>query len=732
MTLAIRSGRPYPLGATFDGGGVNFALFSEHATGIEVCLFDERGSETRVPLRAGVAHVWHAYVEGLVPGQRYGFRVHGPYAPKLGQRFNSHKVLADPYARSFVGKVDYRAPVYGYARRAIEEDAEPDPRDDGWGVPKSVVEHDDFDWGNDRPPEVPWSDTVLYEVHVKSFTRLHHGVPSAIRGTYGGVASEAAIAHLKSIGVTAVELLPVHECVDEAPLFSRGMINYWGYSTLGFFAPEQRFAARPGAQVTEFKQMVKDLHAAGIEVILDVVYNHTCEGDRTGPTLMLRGIDNAVYYRLLKGDRRLYEDYSGCGNTLDMASPQVLKLIMDSLRHWVTTMHVDGFRFDLASSLARDTEHVDKLSAFFDIVHQDPILSRVKLIAEPWDLGEGGYQVGNFPVLWNEWNAHFRDTVRRFWIGDASKVGDLGFRLTGSSDLYQDDGRHPHASINFVTAHDGFTLRDLVSYERKHNEANGEKNRDGWDDNASWNCGVEGETDDPKIRALRERQQRNFLATLFLSQGVPMLTSGDEIGKTQHGNNNAYVQDNPTSWLDWELDESRQRLLDFTRHLAALRRAHPVFRRRGFLRGAKIGESALKDITWVRPDGDEMRDADWSAPSLPLVAMLLGGDAIGWTDLAADGMNVPVMDDSFFVVLNAHEEAASVVIPKGASRASRTWQVVVDTADATLPVTDGAAGTGNAPSRVHAPGDVVEVGARSLVLLRGVRERAGAREGSGS
>jgi isoamylase len=733
VSLVVRSGRPHPLGATFDGRGVNFAVFSQNGTGVELCLFDERGSETRIPLRAGVAQVWHAYVEGALPGQRYGFRVHGPYDPRAGHRFNPHKLLGDPYGRAFTGKVDYRAPVHGWTRRALDEDTLPDPRDDAWGVPKSVVEHDDFDWAGDHAPEVPWSDTVLYEVHVKSFTRLHHGVPSALRGTYGGVASEAAIAHLRSIGVTSVELLPVHECVDEAPLFARGMINYWGYSTLGFFAPEQRYASRPGAQVTEFKQMVKGLHAAGIEVVLDVVYNHTCEGDRLGPTLMLRGLDNAAYYRLKKDDPSVYEDYSGCGNALNVASPQVLKLMMDSLRYWVTTMHVDGFRFDLASALARDTEHVDKLSAFFDIIHQDPILSRVKLIAEPWDLGEGGYQVGNFPVLWNEWNGRYRDTVRRFWTGDASRVGDLGFRLTGSSDLYQDDGRHPHASINFVTAHDGFTLRDLVSYERKHNEANGEANQDGGDDNASANLGVEGETDDATINALRARQQRNFLTTLFLSQGVPMLASGDEIGKTQHGNNNAYVQDNPTSWLDWELDPGKRDLLAFTRRLAELRRAHPVFRRRGFLHGEKVGESALRDVTWLTPEGREMSGDDWHAAARPALGMLLGGDAIGWTDLAADGMNVPVMDDSFLLFFNADAGPLSFHIPESAARASHAWEAVVDTAE---PDCEGPPGGSRSPengeglgsARIFHPGDLVPVLGRSIVVLRGPREaRAGGR-----
>ena len=713
VSHAIRSGKSHPLGATFDGYGVNFALFSENARGVELCLFDELGVERRVTMRAGEAHVWNAYVEGLRPGQRYGFRVHGEYNPKLGHRFNANKVLSDPYARAFAGKTDYHAPVFGYSKKPIDEDTTADPRDDAWGVPKSIVVHDAFDWTGDKSPEVPWADTVLYELHVKGFTRRHHGVPSELRGTYGGVASDAAIEHLKSIGVTTVELLPVHEEVDEAALAARGMTNYWGYNTLGFFAPDQRFASTPGHQVTEFKAMVKKLHAAGIEVVLDVVYNHTCESDRLGPTLCLRGIDNKVYYRLDKKDFRLYEDYSGCGNTLNMASPQVLKLIMDSLRYWVTEMHVDGFRFDLASSLARDTEHVDKLSAFFDIIHQDPILSRVKLIAEPWDLGEGGYQVGNFPVLWNEWNGRYRDTVRSFWLGQKERIGDLGFRLTGSSDLYQDDGRHPHASINFVIAHDGFTLRDLVSYEKKHNEANGEKNKDGWDDNASSNCGVEGETSDPAIQALRMRQMKNILTTLLLSQGAPMLASGDEIGKTQNGNNNPYVQDNAISWLDWELDGLRRELLAFVRALAALRRDHPVFRRRGFLRGEVTAEGP-KDITWLRPDGEEMRDVDWQRPKRAAIGFMLSGDALGWSD--EEGR--PVVDDSFLVVLNADPSALAFRIPKLPGVLDTRWEVAIDTG------IDSRAQDGEARqvARQVSPGETIVLLAQSTLVLRARRQ----------
>jgi len=701
VSYATKHGRTDPLGATFDGNGVNFALFSENATGVDVCLFDDSARETRIRMRSGAAHVWCRYVEGLKPGQRYGFRVHGPYDPKRGHRFNANKLLVDPYARAFAGKVDYHAPVFGYARRAMEEDTVADPRDDAWGVPRSVVVQDTFDWGDDRRPEVNWTDTVLYEVHVKGFTRRHHDVPSELRGTYRGVSSAAAIAHLKSIGVTTVELMPVHEVADEALLAARGMTNYWGYNTLGFFAPDQRFASHPCEQVTEFKTMVKELHAAGIEVVLDVVYNHTCEGDRLGPTLCLRGIDNLVYYRVQAKDHRLYEDYSGCGNSLNMGSPQVLKLIMDSLRYWVNDMHVDGFRFDLASSLARDAEHVDKLSAFFDIIHQDPVLSRVKLIAEPWDLGIGGYQVGNFPVLWNEWNGRYRDTVRHFWIGRADRLGDLGYRLTGSSDLYQDDGRHPHASINFVTAHDGFTLRDLVSYEKKHNEANGEKNRDGWDDNISANCGVEGETSDPEIVATRARQVRNILATLFLSQGTPMITAGDEIGKTQHGNNNPYVQDNPISWLDWELDQPRKELLAFVQRLAKLRREHPIFRRRAFLRGASCGRA--KDITWVRADGFEMTGEDWTHPSSAAIGLLLSGDLLPWPDEERGTLD----DDSFLFVLSAHDARLSFHVPEAARALASEWTVEIDTA--------------GLPKATWRPGEAMPLLPGSVVVLREVR-----------
>ena len=671
MSESIRPGHFYPLGATFDGVGVNFALFSEFATGVDLCLFDEIGTERRIALPYHTLNVWHAHVIGLKPGQRYGYRVHGPYAPAEGHRFNPAKLLVDPYARALDGKADLRGPIFGFSRQQADA---PDDRDDARAIPKSVVVADDFDWGGVVSPDVPWTDTVVYELHVRGFTMRHPDIPPLVRGTFLGLGSEAAIRHLKKLGVTAVELLPVHEHMDEPAVVTRGMTNYWGYNTLAFFAPDQRFASRPGAQVREFKEMVKALHAARIEVILDVVYNHSCEGDHLGPTVSLRGIDNRAYYRLKK-DARIYEDFSGCGNTLNVGHPQTLKLIMDSLRYWVTEMHVDGFRFDLASALGREAHEVDRLSAFFDIIHQDPILSRIKLIAEPWDLGPGGYQVGNFPILWTEWNGRFRDTVRRFWTGHDGMLPDLGYRLTGSSDLFGDDGRHPHASINFVTAHDGFTLRDLVSYERKHNDANGEGNRDGSDDNASWNCGVEGETSDPSVRALRARQQRNLLATLILSQGVPMLTMGDEMGRTQHGNNNAYCQDNEMSWVDWDIDDTQRALFDWTQKLIALRREHPAFRRRSFFSGERQAGETRKDLAWFRPDGAEMIASDWSESKLPAIGLYLDGESIDWVD--AQGNRVK--DDSFLVVMSASASEVAFCVPDGAW--GKVWEIVLDTAN---------------------------------------------------
>ncbi len=682
MALTVRPGRHAPLGATFDGEGVNFAVFSENATGMDLCLFDAQGVETRLAFREKSAHVWHGYVPGLRLGQRYGFRAKGYYDPDDGLRFNEHKLLVDPYALAIEGRVDYREPVFGYVgapqkglagTRSPTDERKADSRDSARGVPKAIVTDSSFEWDGDTHPRVPWADTVLYETHVKGLTARHPDVPENIRGTYLGLSHPAVIDHLKLLGITSVELLPIHEHMDEWSVAARGMTNYWGYSTLAFLAPDQRFASKPGAQVIEFKTMVKALHRAGIEVVLDVVYNHTGEGDQLGPTVSLRGLDNSSYYRLRLDNRALYEDYTGCGNSMNMLHSQSLKLVMDSLRYWVTTMHVDGFRFDLASTLARESGAVDKMSAFFDIIHQDPILSNVKLIAEPWDLGDGGYQVGNFPVLWTEWNGRYRDAVRNFWLGETWTIAEMGYRLTGSSDLYEDDGRHPHASINFITAHDGFTLRDLVSYEKKRNEANGENNRDGMDHNSSWNCGVEGETTDVAIRALRLRQQRNFIVLLALSQGVPMLTSGDEMGKTQGGNNNPFVQDNAVSWIDWELDEQQGGLLEFTREVFAFRRRHPVFRRPGFFKGQRVDGSELKDIAWFHPKGREMTLIDWQKPESCSIGLLLSGDALDWRDAAGEA----VIDDSFLLFLNGSRKAVDFVLPD-TSWGTR-WALRIDT-----------------------------------------------------
>jgi glycogen operon protein len=687
----IRPGRSFPQGATWDGEGTNFALYSENATGVLLCLFDELGVESQLRLEERTAFVWHGYVPGAGPGQRYGFRVEGPHAPERGHRFNPHKLLVDPYAHAIEGKADARAPMFD------------DDRDDAWGVPKGVVVDRRFDWGSDQRPNVPWSETVVYELHVKGISKLHPQVPRELRGTYAGLASEPIINHLSSIGVTTVELMPVHEVMDEPALSKRGMTNYWGYSTLGFFAPDQRFASKPGRQVREFKEMVRTLHHAGIEVLIDVVYNHSCEGDHEGPIVSLRGIDNSVYYRLKKDQLDRYEDFTGCGNTLDMKHPQTLKLVMDSLRYWVTEMHVDGFRFDLASALGREQGAMSRMATFFDIVYQDPVLSRVKLVAEPWDVGEGGYQVGNFPIHWTEWNGKFRDTVRRFWKGDAGQIGDLGYRLTGSSDLFQDDGRHPGASINFVTAHDGFTLRDLVSYEEKHNEGNGEDNRDGATDNASSNSGVEGDTDDVGILELRARQVRNFFATLLLSQGVPMITSGDEIGRTQRGNNNAYVQDNPISWLEWELFPEQRELLDFVRKLVMLRRAHPAFQRKTFFRGTRVHGSG-RDIVWYAREGTEMTAADWSDPERRSIGMLVAGDEID----AKTDLGHPLSDDTFFMALNAGDASVNFVIPPLLTDGDPSaLEVMVDTATSRVPV-----------MRKLAPREPLILVAKSLVLLR--------------
>jgi len=682
----ILPGKAFPQGATWDGTGVNFALFSEKATSVELCLFEDGESEASevVPIRETTGYVWHCYIPGLKPGQLYGYRVHGPYDPEHGDRFNPKKLLIDPYAQAIHGAVDWKAPVFGYKLGDPAADLSCDDADDAWGVPKSAVVLSHFDWENDRPPLTPVHDSVIYELHVKGFTALNPDIPEEMRGTYAGVAHPVAVDYLKKLGITAVELMPVHEFLDDKHLVDRGLRNYWGYNTINFFAPAARYCSSGdrGEQIGEFKAMVKALHRAGIEVILDVVYNHTAEGNQMGPTLSFRGIDNATYYRLIPDKPRFYMDYTGTGNTLNVRHPQVLKLIMDSLRYWVQEMHVDGFRFDLAATLARELHAVDRLSAFFDIINQDPVISQVKLIAEPWDVGEGGYQVGRFPSIWAEWNGRYRDVARRYWKGDDGQLAELGYRLTGSSDLYQGDGRHPTASINFITAHDGFTLNDLVSYNSKHNEANGEENRDGTNDNYSWNCGVEGETDDPEIIELRERQKRNLLLTLMCSQGVPMICGGDEIGRTQRGNNNAYAQDNEISWFHWDPTDRDKSLFEFTRKLVDLRRQHPNLHRRKFFQDRSINPGAgdrevdgqrLHDIRWMRPDGGEMTPEEWNAGWVRCIGLELNGRTLD--DMNAVGE--PILDRTYLILLNPHHEAIKFYMPRNGGVA---WQVLLDSA----------------------------------------------------
>ncbi len=633
-------GAPFPLGATWDGTGTNFALFTEHAEAVELCLLDDERNETRIPVNQCTAHIWHTYLPDVGPGQRYGFRVHGPWDPAKGLLFNPSKFLLDPYSKAIDGHPDTADPrvnPFTYDGEICLLDSLP-------AMSASVVIDPNFDWGDDRHPRTPWNDTVIYEAHVRGFTIGHPDIPQEIRGTYAGLAHPAAIEHLTSLGVTAVELLPIHHIADEPPLLRRGMRNYWGYSSIGFLSPDSRYAAAQGDQVAEFRRMVQALHAAGIEVILDVVYNHTAEGGPTGPMLSFKGIDNSAYYRLNPQDPSQYMDFTGTGNSLNPVNPSVLRLIMDSLRYWVLEMHVDGFRFDLAAALARELWDVDRLSGFFDTIHQDPVLSQVKLIAEPWDVGEGGYQVGNFPVLWAEWNGKYRDAIRDFWRGQGS-VAEFASRLSGSSDLYQDDGRSPFASINFITAHDGFTLADLVSYNDKHNEANGEDNRDGTDDNRSWNCGVEGPTDDPEIRTIRARQIRNLMSTLLLSEGVPMICGGDELGRTQGGNNNAYCQDDALSWHSWDLDEDARQILDATRRLIAIRRENPVFRRRDFLTGRETMDSGLPDVMWFHPDGHQLGEGSWGDPGLQTLAVFL------------------IVGDSFLLIVNSAHGDVTVTLP---------------------------------------------------------------------
>ncbi|MGC8511763.1 MAG: glycogen debranching protein GlgX [Acidimicrobiales bacterium] len=706
-TSPVLPGDPYPLGATFDGLGTNFSLFSQAAEAVELCLFDLDGRETRFALPEVDAYCWHGYVEHVEPGQLYGYRVHGPYDPDKGLRCNPSKLLIDPYAKAVEGEVDWGQEPFGY--RLGGDDMTRDDSDSAHVMPKAIVVDSAFHWGSDHPPRHRWADTVIYETHVKGLTWNHPELPAHQRGTYAGLAHPAIIEHLTKLGVTAVELMPVHQFIHDRRLADIGLRNYWGYNSIAYLAPHNGYASRPAHRVVgEFKSMVKTLHRAGIEVILDVVYNHTAEGDHMGPTLSFRGIDNPSYYRLVDGDPRHYNDSTGTGNSLNVRNPQVLQLLMDSLRYWVTEMHVDGFRFDLAASLARQFHEVDRLSAFFDLIHQDPVVSQVKLIAEPWDVGDGGYQVGNFPPLWSEWNGKFRDTVRDYWRQAGTPIGELAERLTGSSDLYQANGRSPFASINFVTAHDGFTLSDLVSYNNKHNEANGEHGRDGTDDNRSWNCGVEGPTDDESVKELRRRQMRNIMATLMLSQGVPMLLGGDEFGRTQHGNNNAYCQDNETSWYDWaHIDED---LLSWTRALIGLRRDHPVFRRRRFFQGRPLRASGtaerLPDIAWFRPDGHQMGDADWNVGYAKSLGVFLNGSAI--PDPDEHGRRV--LDDSFFLVLNAWDQTLDLTLP--AEQWAQTWTVVLDTSSPALAGTDPV--TLEASSHMSIPG-------RSIVVLEAGR-----------
>ena len=699
-SLIVWRGRPYPLGATWDGEGVNFAIFSEHAEKVELCLFDQHGRREirRVQLQEQTDQVWHCYLPEARPGLVYGYRVYGPYDPSSGMRFNRHKLLLDPYAKQ-VQHLSWSDAHFGYRIGHRNTDLSYDRRDSAPGMMKGVIVDSAFTWGTDRPPRIPWHHSVIYEVHVKGFTMLHPKVPPKLRGTYAGLATAPVIDYLQKLGVTAVELLPVHCFVDDRHLVEKGLHNYWGYNSIGFFAPEPRYSST--GDVNEFKTMVKTLHSAGIEVILYVVYNHTAEGNQMGPTLSFRGIDNSVYYRLMPDDPRYYMDYTGTGNTLNMRHPRVLQLIMDSLRYWVLEMHVDGFRFDLAATLARELHEVDRLGAFLDIIHQDPILSQVKLIAEPWDLGEGGYQVGKFPVGWAEWNDRYRDAVRSYWKGDGGLIGELAYRITGSSDLYARSGRSPYASINFVTAHDGFTLNDLVSYNGKHNEANGEENRDGTDNNRSWNCGVEGPTDDPAVNALRARQKRNFLATLLLSQGVPMILAGDAIGHTQNGNNNAYCQDNEISWINWALKPEEQNLLSFAQFMIALRKNHPIFHRRNFFQGRAIKGAGIKDIQWLRPDGQEMTDEEWKQDSARCLGMFLAGGALGEVDERAQ----PVKDESFLVLMNAHHETIPFVLPTLSQ--GEVWLALVDTS---------CEPTGS-PGCRHDAESTYSIEARSLVVL---------------
>jgi glycogen operon protein len=703
MRTVTYPGSPFPLGATWDGEGVNFALFSENATAVDLCLFDAKtGKEKRIRVKEVDNSIWHVYVPKLKPGQLYGYRVYGPYDPQNGHRFNPNKLLIDPYARAISGSVEWHDSIFGYELGSPEEDLSFSETDSAPYVPKSVVIDPLFDWGNDKAPKIPYHRSIIYEAHVKGLTQLHPDVPDDIRGTYLAIAHPAIIQYLKDLGITAIELMPVHHFVNDGFLRAKGLTNYWGYNTIGFFAPDIRYSKGNylGEQVTEFKTMVKELHKAGIEVILDVVYNHTAEGNHLGPTLCFRGIDNCSYYRLAENKRFCF-DYTGTGNTLNAMLPSVLRLIMDSLRYWILEMHVDGFRFDLASTLARELHEVDRLGSFFDIIHQDPVISQAKLIAEPWDIGEGGYQVGNFPPGWAEWNGKYRDCMRDYWRGAESMLSEFALRFTGSPDLYQNNNRRPTASINFITAHDGFTLNDLVSYNEKHNEANGENNHDGESHNRSWNCGAEGPTNDPNILALRNKQKRNFLTTLFLSQGVPMLVSGDELGKTQGGNNNAYCQDNEISWINWQ--NADKDLLSFVRKLMHFQHAHPSFCRRRWFIGQRIQGSDVHDIAWFLPDGSEMSEENWQHDFAKSLAMFLNGRGIRSEGYKGER----ITDNSFYIVFNAYEGELPYVLPS--EEFGNTWVKVIDTHENYFEEEGG---------QIYTPGETIKVQGRSVVVLK--------------
>jgi isoamylase len=702
--LKIYPGTPYPIGASWDGEGVNFALYSENADAVELCLFDqEHGAlEThRIFLPEHSHQVWHGYIPGIKPGQLYGYRVHGPHDPSNGHRFNKNKLLIDPYAKAIAGVIDWDDSLFAYNFDAEEKDLSFDESDSALFVPKAVVIDDaSYDWEGDKRNRVSYHNSIIYELHVKGFTKLHPEIPEEIRGTYAALGHPVTIDYLTSLGVTTVELMPVHQFVNDHNLIEKGLNNYWGYNTIGFFAPDVRYAAAKerGEQVAEFKDMVKAMHKAGIEVILDVVYNHTAEGNEMGPTLSFKGIDNATYYRLVESDKRYYMDYTGTGNTLNANLPNVLRLMMDSLRYWVEVMHVDGFRFDLASTLARETHEVDRLSAFFQIMHQDPVLSQVKLIAEPWDVGDGGYQVGNFPPGWAEWNGKYRDCIRDYWRGSDSMLGEFAQRFTGSPDLYQDDNRRPTASINFLCAHDGFSLRDLVSYNEKHNEANGENNNDGEDHNRSWNCGVEGETDDPEVNKLRSLQQRNLLATLFLSQGVPMLVAGDELGRTQGGNNNAYCQDNEISWIDWE--HADQELLAFSRKLIEIKKSHPSFCRRRWFQGQAIKGTGVHDIAWFLPEGGQMEEHNWTEDFAKSLGIFLNGQGLHSVGMKGE----KIIDNSFYIIFNAYHDHLEYVLPS--TDYALEWVKILDTANA------------EESSVLYPASSTIDVAGRSVVLLK--------------